>query len=291
MPHLRGTHCGILAFSLVTMLSVAQTPEPSKPEEPKKPGEQAVPADVLKMLGMRPPEDPSAVARGNRDFVAKCAFCHGSSATGGEGGPDLVRSLVVLHDERGNKIGPVILQGRPQKGMPKFAMSEAQISDISAFLRSQAQKKGNRDSYQIQNVVTGDPKAGQAYFSAKCAGCHSPTGDLAHIAARFDPVKLQSRFLYPRSSGEQERSGPPPPEPKVTVRLSGGATFTGTLKHLDDFSVSLYDSAGEYHSWLREHNPGMTVEVQDPLAAHAALLPHYSDTDMHNILAYLETLK
>lgn len=271
----------------------APAPAPgAKPAAPRPPGRQLPPA-VAKMLGLAPPEDPAAVERGEKDFVTKCAFCHGSGATGGEGGPDLVRSVLVLHDEKGDQIGPVILEGRPQKGMPKFPLSHDQIADISSFLHAQAQKKANRMSYEIQNVVTGDPKAGEAYFAGHCTHCHSATGDLAGVAKKFEPVALQSRFLYPKTFTYpgMPRMGPPPKPTNVKVTLADGTSYGGVLKHLDSFGVSLYDSGGEYHSWLRERNPGMKVEVDDPLAGHVALLPRYTDTDMHNILAYLETLK
>ena len=291
---------GILLLSAFVMNLSAQEPKTApNAAETKPPAHQtpapALPPEVRNMLGMAAPEDPAAVERGNKDFVSNCAFCHGSSATGGEGGPDLVRSVLVLHDEKGDKIGPVILQGRPLKGMPKFPLSQAQIADISAFLHSQAQKKANRMSYEIQNVVVGDPKAGESYFNGpgNCKSCHSPTGDLAGIAKKFDAVTLQSRFLYPKtfSYPGTPQVGPPPAPTHVTVTLANGQSFSGNLKHVDDFSVSLYDSNGEYHAWLRERNPGMKVEIKDPLATHVALLQNYSDTDMHNILAYLETLK
>lgn len=247
------------------------------------------------MLGVAPPQDPAAVERGSQNFVASCAFCHGSSATGGEGGPDLVRSVLVLHDEKGDQIGPVILQGRPQKGMPKFNMTPDKIADIAAFLHEQAQKKANRMAYEIQNIVTGDPKAGQAYFNGagQCSGCHSPTGDLAGIAAKLDPVSLQSRFLYPKTFTYpgMPQMGPPPKPVMVTVTLPSGQPIRGKLEHVDDFSVSLHDSDGVYHAWSRERTLGIKVEIQDPLAAHIELLQKYSDKDMHNILAYLETLK
>ena len=277
-----------LALALLAAHLSAQTAAP----KPARPG---LPPEIMKMLGVPAPEDPAAVERGTKEFVTNCAFCHGSGATGGEGGPDLVRSVLVLHDEKGDKIGPVILEGRIQKGMPKFPMTQAQIADIAAFLHTQAQKKANRMSYQIQNVITGDPAAGKAYFNGagQCAGCHSPTGDLAGVATKFDAVALQSRFIYPKtfSYPGMPQIRPPPAPTKVTVTLAGGASYSGTLKHADDFSVSLYDANGEYHSWLREKNPGMKVETHDPLAAHIALLQNYSDTDMHNVLAYLETLK
>lgn len=268
----------------------AQTPAAAP-----KPVQMQLPPEIAKMMGISAPEDPAAVERGTKDFVTSCAFCHGSSATGGEGGPDLVRSVLVLHDEKGSTIGPVILQGRPEKGMPKFAMTQAQIGGIASFLHTQARNKANRMSYRIQNVVTGDAKAGEAYFNGTggCNTCHSATGDLARVAQRYDPVALQSRFLYPKTFTYpgMPRMGPPPAPTKVTVTLASGESFSGMLKHIDDFSVSLYDSIGDYHSWLLDRNPGIKVQTQDPLAAHIALLQKYSDSDMHNILAYLETLK
>ena len=52
--------------------------------------------------------------------------------------------------------------------------------------------------------------------------------------------------------------------------------------------MSLRDSAGWHRSFPRE---SVTVDVQDPRAAHEGLLPKYTDQEMHDVLAYLETLK
>lgn len=247
-----------------------------------------------KFLGIGAAPDPAAVERGKTIFVSTCGFCHGSDAQGGEGAPNLVRSVLVLHDENGSTIGPVILKGRPAKGMPAFpSMTEAQISDIAAYLRSRTQAAANRMDYKIQNIVTGDAKAGEAYFNGagKCSTCHSPTGDLAGIAKKLEPVDLQQLFLYPR--GEGRRASKESVPSKVTVTLPTGQSFSGTLDHLDDFSVTMTDSAGAYHSWLLDGNGagGIKVVVDDPLAEHVQLLQQYTDADMHNILAYLETLK
>jgi mono/diheme cytochrome c family protein len=249
---------------------------------------------AAKFLGLLPAPNPEAVARGQKIFVSTCGFCHGTNATGGAGGPDLVRSVLVLHDEgKGDKIGPVILNGRPDKGMPKFNMTEAQIKDIAAFLLSRNQAAANRDTYKIQNIVTGDPKAGQAYFGAHCAGCHA-NGDLAHIASKFDPVALQNLFLYPKQHTWPGMPGPPP-DPRaqttVTVTLPSGESVSGALVHIDDFSVALRDSNHEYHSWSLGAGSGITVKIHNPLEGHIDLLPQYTNADMHNILAYLETMK
>jgi mono/diheme cytochrome c family protein len=239
--------------------------------------------------------DPAAVERGKNLFIGTCGFCHGANAKGGESGPDLIRSVLVLHDENGNQIGPVIHNGRPGKGMPAFAsMTQAQISDIAAFLKSKYQAAANRASYQIQNIVTGDAKAGEAYFNGpgKCNTCHSPTGDLAGIAKRLEPDALQSRFLYPRPRGRGEAANVPSAAlPKVNVTPPNGQAVSGTLEHLDDFNVALRDSSGAYRSWSLDPDSNIKVEVQDPMAEHVELLKKYTNADMHNILAYLETLK
>lgn len=238
------------------------------------------------MLISRAVPDPAAVERGQKIFVGNCGFCHGTTAQGGDSGPDLVRSELALDDEHGDKIGPVIEQGRPGKGMPAFHLPPDQIQDIAAFLRSRQQAAIDRNAYNILNVVTGDRDKGREYFNGagRCHTCHSPTGDLAGIAKKYDPVMLQSRFLYPRPGrGEQ----PIPAE--VTVKLASGQTVSGTLEYLDDFDVALRDASGDYHSFSRDAR--VKVEVHDPLAAHAELLKKYTDADMHNLLAYLVTLK
>jgi cytochrome c oxidase cbb3-type subunit 3 len=239
-----------------------------------------------------PPAD--AVERGQKEFVASCGFCHGSTAKGGESGPDLVRSVLVLDDENGDQVGPVILNGRPEKGMPKFNYTKAQILDLAAFLRSRTQAAANRRDYKLLNVNTGNADAGKAYFNGtgKCNTCHSPSGDLAGVAKKFETNALLERFLYPMTRQRPGTAAPPASakaRPMVTVTAAQGKAVSGTLEYIDDFSVALRDSSGEYHSVMR--GPNVKVDIKDPLAAHEALLPKYSDEDMHNVLAYLETLQ
>lgn len=232
-------------------------------------------------LGLGTPPDPVAAERGEKLYTPNCAFCHGAKATGAEG-PDLVRSPLVLHDEKADLIGPLLLQGRPDKGMPAFSsMTAAQISDIAQFLHMRVELAANRGLYKVQNIVIGDAKAGEAYFNAHCRSCHA--SDLAHIAAKFEPVDLQTAFLWPGSGrGRGAR------QTKVAVTLPSGETVSGTLKRMDDFDISLYDSDGVYHSWPRDK---VKVEIPDPLKGHRELLAKYTNDDMHNLLAYLVTLK
>lgn len=259
---------------------------------PARPPAQRAP-NIRNFLGLGPPPDPAAVERGKTLFVTNCGFCHGANANGGESGPDLIRSVLVLHDEgKGELIGPVILNGRPDKGMPKFNMTREQISDMAAFLLSRSQGAANRMEYRILNVVTGNAAEGERYFRSRCGACHSPTGDLAQIASKYDAVTLQSRFMYPRTFSY----GPAGPKSvgaavRATVTLPSGQPVSGELQSIDDFSVSLRDASGDYRSFLLDEGSGIRVEVQDPLQGHIDLLKQYTDSDMHNVLAYLETLK
>ena len=258
---------------------------PAKKEKP----DAANPA--LSMFG--PPQDAESVARGKALFVPSCGFCHGNDAAG-KSAPDLIRSAVVLHDEKGSALGPVILNGRTDKGMPAFpSFTTEQIEDIAAFLHSRTQATANRFMYEIKGLMTGDAKAGEAYFNGagKCNACHSPTGDLAGIAAKFQPADLQRRFLDPEPSWVDLLMGKkvkPPAPAKVTITLVTGEIVSGDLVHIDEFSITFRDANGWTRSVSRQD---AKVEIKDPLAAHRDLLPQYTDADMHNMLAYLETLK
>src|SRR6195256_3484483 len=126
-------------------------------------------------------QDP-AVERGHKQFQQSCGFCHGPDATGARG-PDLVRSPLVAHDVRGDKIGEVIRLGRPDKGMPAMPVTDQQVLDIAAYLHARAleavRSAGIPSMYPVEKLLTGDPGAGKAYFNGAggCNTCHSPTGD------------------------------------------------------------------------------------------------------------------
>jgi len=244
--------------------------------------------------------DPVATDRGRTVYIAECVTCHGPRARGAsdgvpepQKGPDLVRSVIVLHDRYGKEIGPFLKKGHPmQSGHPSAGLTDAQIVDLSHFLHQKVADTLRSGPYsQVQNVLTGNAKNGEAYFNGAggCNTCHSPTGDLAGIGKRYDPPALQQRFLFPRGGGGRRGGGPPSNPIMVTVTPPSGPTISGVLVNLDDFTVALRDAAGDYHSFKR--TPSLKMEKKDPLQAHIDLLPKYTDRNMHDIVAYLETLK
>jgi cytochrome c oxidase cbb3-type subunit 3 len=227
-----------------------------------------------------PAADQAAADRGQGIFSSSCSFCHGSKATGSEQAPNLLRSPIVFQDHGGDTLGAFLKQGRPTLGMPAFPTLEPQqVQDISAFLHARIQQvRGTR--LPETALLVGDPKAGLAYFNGagKCSTCHSATGDLAHIGSKDQPLALTTSFLTPPAKPSQ-----------VTVVLPSGQTVQGKLEYLDEFTVSMVDPAGVYHTWPRDRTK--SVAVVDPLAAHKALLTMYTDKDIHDLLAYLVTLK
>jgi cytochrome c oxidase cbb3-type subunit III len=243
--------------------------------------------------------DSAAVTRGKELHVAQCGFCHGINARGGSGGPDLTRSALVQEDEDGKQLGAFLRVGRPDRGMPPFQFSEQESSDLAAFLHSEIFLAANRRYYQVLDILTGDPKAGEAFFNGpgKCTSCHSASGDLNGIGAKYDPTTLQVRMLNPRQ-GRGSGSDGPPPRPylapnalTVTVTLPSGVKASGTLVRLTDFDVTLYDGGtGEVRSWIRTGDVPNVV-VTDPLQAHLDMWKRWTDTDMHNVTAYLASLK
>lgn len=236
----------------------------------------------------------AAVKRGQSLFTATCSFCHGADAKGGETGPDLLRSVVVLDDVNGNKIAPIVHGARVDKGMPKFDLSDQQIQDIAAFLHQKIKDAALRGTYKILNIVDGNANAGEAYFNGAghCNTCHSATGDLAHIGSKYNPVQIQQKILNPRERRSFfARSSSPQKNPVIaTVTLPNGQSFTGALDHIDDFNVALTDSNGDYHSFARSGSEPQVV-LKDPLAFHDQMLPKYTDADIHNLTAYLVSLK
>ena len=214
-------------------------------------------------------------------FQENCSFCHGREAEGGETGPDLTRSKLVLSDSGGNKISVIVRNGTPDARMPRFEFSAQEMDGLVAFIHAQAAKAaaqvGGRRGVDVDDLQTGNAEAGKQYFNSNCASCHSPTGDLAGIASRYKGLDLEKQMLYP----ENVRS-------KVTVTLPSGQKVAGTLAYLDEFTVALQDASGTYRSWKISN---VKYSVDSPVNGHVDLFSKYTDADIHNLMAYLQTLK
>jgi cytochrome c oxidase cbb3-type subunit 3 len=262
------------------LLALPALAQPPRSEE--SPAARPVPSSVPQQYS------PELVDAGRTRFVANCGFCHGPEATGGSGGTDLTRSELVATDERGDKIGPILRGGRPEAGMPAFpALAESDVAAIVAFVHDQKAKAeaaiGGRRSVEVEDVLTGDARAGRRYFESNCTRCHSASGDLAGIATRVEGLALLRRMLYPTGVG-----GVPARRPTATVTTLDGDTIKGEVANRDEFTIAVIDADGRYRSWSTEL---VRVSIDDPLEAHVEQLARYSDESMHDVLAYLHTLR
>jgi len=235
-------------------------------------------------FGENTQQESEASKRGQIQFRQSCSFCHGADATGSTEGPNLLRSRLVRHDQNGDLIGPVIRDGRPAKGMPAVQLSEGQISDVVAFIHWRV-IEGDRTSpddarnLSLKQLLTGNAGAGEKFFNGPggCTSCHSPSRDLAHIARKYSPAELQARLLYPSDVPKT-----------VTITTRSGEEITGELLHKDAFSIAVRDHDGWYRSW---NSSDVKFRVHNPVEAHLELLHKYTEADMHNVFAYLETLQ
>jgi cytochrome c oxidase cbb3-type subunit 3 len=222
-------------------------------------------------------------AAGQALFQQNCAFCHGRDAQGGETGPDLTQSRLVRADRTGDEIAKVIHEGRPDNKMPAFNFSAQEIYSIIAFIHARQAEAGahpgGRRGVSIADLQTGSAAAGKRYFEGVggCNKCHSSQGDLAGIASRFEGLELEERMLYRRDA----RS-------RVTVTTPGGETISGVLAYRDEFMIALRDASGVYRSWPVNR---VRSTVDAPIEAHVELFIKYTDDDIHNLMAYLQTLR
>jgi cytochrome c oxidase cbb3-type subunit 3 len=249
--------------------------------------------------------DAAVIARGKGLYEANCAACHGIDLRGGQqGGPNLLRSQTLLSDKAGELVIPIVRGGRPtppagMPPMPAFPFPDDDIKAIAEYLHGVLKEAGRQGRPPIdetigpEKVLVGDAKAGQAFFASKCSSCHSISGDLQRIASRVaDPRELQNLWLSGGGGGRggRGRGGNEGRPTTAVVTTAAGARVEGRLARIDDFIVSVVQDDGTRRTFVR-NGSDPKVEIRDPSAAHRTLVPTLADTDMHNVTAYLWTIK
>jgi len=277
---------GLVSLLIAPLAVIAQTSEPTiiieNPNATFSAQQRALPSvDVIDT--------------GNGLYQVNCQACHGADLRGGDqGGPNLLRSEVVLNDVAGELIGQVVTQGLNR--MPALGLADDSIEAIAGYIHSvvaRAERQGAppRVEYDL-DILVGNARAGKDFFEDECADCHSTTGDLAGIGDRFtDPVDLQNAWVAGRSRGSFGGAATNKPAPTIaTVTLASGEQVRGVLIRYDDFFLSLRTDAGEYRSFARAGNEP-AIRIDDPLWRHYELLAELTDEDMHDVTAYLEAIE
>jgi cytochrome c oxidase cbb3-type subunit 3 len=306
----------VCAVSTVVLAHAAQTPQQPPPPTPPQQAPPAQPPAGGRQGGgrgqgqtppgtfpaqQRPAGDPALIERGRSVYSATCTACHGADLRGGQlGGPNLLRSLVVLNDREGELITPIVKGSRAERGMPPLPLSDDDIRAVAEYIHSVLATSGRQGgppgiAAPAPDILTGDAAAGQAYFAAKCSSCHTPTGDLQGIATRIsDPKVLQTMWVSGGAVGGRGRGGSSSGAPRkpvtVTVTTPKAEKINGRLVRIDHFIVTLALEDGTIQSFRRVGD-SPKVEIQDPLAGHKALFSVLTEKDIHDTTAYLVTLK
>jgi mono/diheme cytochrome c family protein len=275
---------GLVLLAAIAISQETQKAAPPSPNRsnPNLTSEQRAEATRV-FLGLGAAPDKAAAGRGAPLFQQNCAFCHGPQARGAEG-PSLITSDVVLGDDHGEHLMVFLKKGRPEKGMPAFAgLPDGQLKDIAEFLHLQVEAVANRGTYHVLNILVGDSAKGQEYVAAHCMSCHTKAS-FEHIAGKFHaPDQLQRGWIWPTRPSDHSL------DITATVKTADGTTLSGRVLQVSDFRITLADSTNQPH--VIERKAGVTVQIHDPLAPHQAMVMTLRDEDMHNVTAYLETLK
>lgn len=283
---MRSRFCGIAlagGWAILVISAIAQESQAptSRSGANATPDQHAAATRIFLGLGAAP--DKVAATRAAPIYQQVCSFCHGPQARGASG-PNLITSEIVLGDDHGEHLAPFLKQGRPEKGMPSFSrLPDTQLIDLAEFLHQQVEDVANRGTYHLQDIVVGDAAKGDTYVTANCMTCHT-AANFNHIAAKFrSPDELQRGWIWPTRPADNSLAI------TATVKTADGTASSGRVTQVSDFRITLV--GGDGHRVVLERGSGVDVELRDPLAPHLALVMTLKNDDMHNVTAYLETLR
>jgi cytochrome c oxidase cbb3-type subunit 3 len=215
------------------------------------------------------------------------------------GGPNLLRSQIALNDQQGELIAPVLKGSLPL--MPPIPLGEDDVRAVAAYIHSvhatmRGQGSPPAGAPAQLNIVVGNAAAGKAYFAKTCSGCHT-AASMSGLATRIpEPMQMQTYWVAGGAGGGGRRGGgapPPGPAPQpvtATVTLPSGEKFQGTVVRYDDFVITIALADGMSRTF-RRNGAVPAIEIRDPRDAHRKLWPVLADSDMHDVTAYLVTLK
>jgi cytochrome c oxidase cbb3-type subunit III len=248
----------------------------------------------------RPLAPQDVIVRGKSLYEANCASCHAPDLRGTATGANLLRSGIALSDQHGEKIGASVKTHSPAITLAdtdSVAIAEY-IHSVHATMSGQGSPPGRNPTNIELNVLVGDPKAGETYFTAACSKCHSLTGDLKGIGGKFpDARALQNAWVSGSSAAfggfGGGRGGAAGAGNPATVTMADGSKIEGTLVRKDDWLVILMLPDGTRKSIAR-NNGVPKVDVRDPKDPHKTMVLELDDPEnkkMHDVTAYLWTVK
>lgn len=297
---------------IATAVSVVGATVSARQGPPPAPGGGAAgrgPAPTTQAPGVvqiprTPAVDQAAHDRGRALWARECVDCHGSQARGSDTGPNIIRTKTVNFDRSspaaGSVLGPFLKAGhQTQSGKPSVSFTDEEIVGLANFVRQRVNDTMRGSAvFTVGDILVGDRAAGEAYFNGagNCASCHNATArNLAGIGTRIPaPVDIQQRMLFPGSGAGWRGRGAAAASSganaiTVAVTPPSGPALTGVLVEQSDFFVTLRLADGTTRAVRK--GPGTTVVLTHPLQAHIDLLDAITDKQIHDLVAYLESLK
>ena len=235
--------------------------------------------DAQRGVDANPYTSEEDVAVGGELFASRCVTCHGADGRG-DRGPDLTRE-VFRHGNSDRAIFMNILSGIPNTGMPSVRLSDKEMWQIVAFVRSLRAP--------AEMAETGDPDAGrELYARHDCGRCHFVNGEggrlgpeLSTIGWSRPPVHLRASLVDPGGDIEDDYR-------QVRVAGAGGAPTVGVLLNEDAYSIQLLDIAGRLRSFMKS-------DVEELERPQVSLMPSFAgrldDTELDDLVAYLSSLR
>jgi cytochrome c oxidase cbb3-type subunit III len=239
---------------------------------------------------------PKAVAAGESQFRANCAFCHGLGARGGGRGPDLTRAQ-KRHGKTDGDLFLTINDGIPGTAMPQngttsqgVGMTAEEIWQVIAYIRSVEKKS---DTTSPGNAAHGDKLF---HGAAGCFTCHMVNGkggrlgpELTNVATARSTESLVESVRYPSrrlATGLIENTKEFPQEYEtVSVATADGQTFRGVTLNEDNFSVQMMDTQQQIHLFEKDKLKSFTKTRESLMPAYNEEI--LSQQDLRDVLAYL----
>jgi putative heme-binding domain-containing protein len=213
--------------------------------------------------------------------VARCSTCHGAQGDA-IGGVNL-RSGKFRNAQSDNDLARFIRAGSQAAGMPPFALDNAEMTGIIAYLR-------NMNASDTATVQAGDVARGRAVFEGKggCAACHRigrvgsrVAPNLSDIGSQRSPGSLQRSLLDPTSQMM-------PINRPVRLVKKDGTVINGRRLNEDTYSIKLMDDKERLHSVLKADLKEFTISKTSPMPSYKNTL---SSNEIADVIGYLLSLK
>ena len=218
---------------------------------------------------------------GSTLYAARCLTCHGAQGDA-VGGVDL-RSGKFRNASTDTELARFIRAGSPAAGMPPFALDNAEMAGITAYLR-------NMNTFDTASVKAGDAARGRALFEGKggCLACHRVGRVGSRVAPNLSDIGSQ------RSPGSIQRSLVDPSSQMMPinrpVRLvkKDGTIVNGRRLNEDTYSLQVIDDKERLHSILKADLKEFTISKTSPMPSYKDTL---DSTEIADLLGYLLSLK